>query len=99
MDYSVIFGLVADVVKSAIPIAIVFTLVERLVHIFFYFAFPKMFKQGGFRMDHSIILSEISASQLELLSVLKAINSGLDCLILLFTIFVLFMYIRIIVKH
>lgn len=44
MDYSVIFGLVADVVKAAIPIAIVFTLVERIVHLFFYFAFPKMFK-------------------------------------------------------
>ena len=44
MDYSVIFDLVADVVKAAIPIAIIFTLTERLVHIFFSFAFPKMFK-------------------------------------------------------
>jgi hypothetical protein len=44
MDYSVIFNLVADVVKTAIPIGIAFTLVERLIHLFFYFAFPKMFR-------------------------------------------------------
>lgn len=46
MDYSVIVELMADVMKVALPIGIVFTLGERLVQMFLAFAFPKMFKGG-----------------------------------------------------
>lgn len=47
MDYSTIVNLVAEVIKQALPIGIVFTLAERLVNIFLGFAFPKWHK-GGF---------------------------------------------------
>lgn len=46
MDYSVIVNLMAEVVKNALPIGIIFTLGERLVQMFLAFAFPKMFKGG-----------------------------------------------------
>lgn len=44
MDYSVIFNLIADVVEVAIPIGVCFALVERVVKLFFSFAFPKMYR-------------------------------------------------------
>ncbi len=46
MDYSSIIELMAEVVKNALPIGIIFTLGERLVQMFLAFAFPKMFKGG-----------------------------------------------------
>lgn len=46
MDYSSIVSLMAEVVKNALPIGIIFTLGERLVQMFLAFAFPKMFKGG-----------------------------------------------------
>ena len=46
MDYSVIVNLLAEVVRNALPIGIVFTLCERLVQLFLTFAFPKLFKGG-----------------------------------------------------
>lgn len=46
MDYSSIVNLMAEVVKNALPIGIIFTLGERLVQMFLAFAFPKMFKGG-----------------------------------------------------
>lgn len=44
MDYSVVITLVSDVLKVSLPIGIIFILVERLVQMFFHFAFPKIFK-------------------------------------------------------
>lgn len=44
MDYSVIVPLVVDIMKSALPVGIVFILAERLTQIFFHFAFPKLYK-------------------------------------------------------
>lgn len=46
MDYSQIGTMVADVVKQALPIGIIFSLAERLVQMFLTFAFPKIFKGG-----------------------------------------------------
>lgn len=43
-------------------------------------------------MDYSIVLAEISSS-------LKLINNGLNCLIVLFIVFLIYSYIRLIVKH
>lgn len=50
-------------------------------------------------MDYSIILAKISSNQVEILSVLKLISNGLNCLIVLFIIFLIYSYIRLIVKH
>lgn len=44
MDYSFLVPLVADILKASLPIGIMFVLVERAVQMFFYFAFPKTFK-------------------------------------------------------
>lgn len=44
MNYSVIGEMVADIVKQALPIGIIFTLAERLVRMFLHFAFPKKFE-------------------------------------------------------
>lgn len=44
MEYGVVISLVADVLKASLPIGIIFILVERLVQLFFKFAFPKVFK-------------------------------------------------------
>lgn len=44
MDYSTIVSLVVDIVKNALPIGIVFILAERIVQMFFHFAFPKIFR-------------------------------------------------------
>ena len=46
MDYNILFSLVAEVIKNALPIGIAFTLGERLVQMFLTFAFPKIFKGG-----------------------------------------------------
>lgn len=46
MDYQAIINLVAEVIKNALPIGIVFLLGERLVNMFLSFAFPKTFKGG-----------------------------------------------------
>lgn len=43
MDYNLIGQMVADIVTQALPIGIIFTLAERLVHMFLSFAFPKRF--------------------------------------------------------
>ena len=45
MDYSEIVSLVTDVVKTALPIGIIFLLAERLVQLFLSLAFPKI--KGG----------------------------------------------------
>lgn len=45
MEYSEIVSLVTDVVKTALPIGIIFLLAERLVQLFLSLAFPKM--KGG----------------------------------------------------
>lgn len=45
MDYVQIGEMVAEVVRQALPIGIIFCLSERLVHMFLSFAFPKRF--GG----------------------------------------------------
>lgn len=47
MDYQTIIDLVAEVIKNALPIGIIFTLSERLVNMFLGFAFPK-WRGGGF---------------------------------------------------
>ena len=44
MDYSLIGQMIADIVKQALPIGIVFALAERLVQMFLCFAFPKWHK-------------------------------------------------------
>lgn len=41
MDYLVIGNLIADIVKQALPIGIIFCLSERLVQMFLSFAFPR----------------------------------------------------------
>lgn len=46
MDYTVVVNLLAEVMKYALPIGVIFTLGERLVQMFLAFAFPKMFKGG-----------------------------------------------------
>lgn len=46
MDYQAIINLVAEVIKNALPIGIIFLLGERLVNMFLSFAFPKTFKGG-----------------------------------------------------
>lgn len=46
MDYNVVVQMVADIVKQALPIGIIFILAERLVQMFLSFAFPKIFKGG-----------------------------------------------------
>lgn len=46
IDYSIIVSLVADVVRQALPLGIIFLLAERLVNMFLSFAFPKTFKGG-----------------------------------------------------
>lgn len=46
MDYQPIINLVVEVVKNALPIGIIFLLVERLVNMFLSFAFPKTFRGG-----------------------------------------------------
>ena len=46
IDYSVVVNLVIEVIKTALPIGIIFLLGERLVNIFLNFAFPKTFKGG-----------------------------------------------------
>ena len=46
IDYNVVVNMIADIVKQALPIGIIFILSERLVQIFLKFAFPKMFKGG-----------------------------------------------------
>lgn len=45
-DYSVVVQMIADIVKQALPIGIIFILAERLVYMFLSFAFPKTFKGG-----------------------------------------------------
>lgn len=44
MDYNFIGQMIAEVVKNALPIGIIFTLAERLVQMFLSFAFPKWHK-------------------------------------------------------
>lgn len=44
MDYSSVVSLVVDILQSALPIGIIFILTERIVQMFFHFAFPKIFK-------------------------------------------------------
>lgn len=46
IDYSLIVQMVADIVKQALPLGIIFILAERLVQMFLHFAFPKTFKGG-----------------------------------------------------
>lgn len=46
IDYSVVVEMIADIVKQALPIGIIFILSERLVQMFLKFAFPKIFKGG-----------------------------------------------------
>ena len=46
MDYQSIVNLVAEVIKNALPIGIIFLLGERLVNMFLSFAFPKTFRGG-----------------------------------------------------
>lgn len=45
MDYSAIISLVVEVLKTALPIGIIFILTERLIQLFLSLAFPKVFKQ------------------------------------------------------
>jgi len=42
MDYTVVINLVVDILKNALPIAIIFVLTERAVQFFLHLAFPKM---------------------------------------------------------
>lgn len=44
MDYSAIVELIAETLKYALPLGIIFCIVERVVSMFFHFAFPKIFK-------------------------------------------------------
>ncbi len=43
MDYSSFVPVVADIMKAALPIGIVFILTERLTQMFLKFAFPKIY--------------------------------------------------------
>ena len=44
MDYSAIITLVAEILKTALPIGIIFILTERLIQLFLSLSFPKIFK-------------------------------------------------------
>lgn len=44
MDYSYIGQIIADIVKNALPLGIIFALSERCVQMFLSFAFPKWHK-------------------------------------------------------
>lgn len=46
MDYQEVVNLVVIVMKSALPMGIIFLLAERLVNMFLSFAFPKTFRGG-----------------------------------------------------
>lgn len=46
MDYQPIVDLLVVVIRNALPIGIIFLIVERLVNMFLSFAFPKTFKGG-----------------------------------------------------
>ncbi len=46
IDYSMVVNLVVEVIKTALPIGIIFLLGERLVNMFLQFVFPKTFKGG-----------------------------------------------------
>ena len=46
MDYQNLINLLVEIVKNALPIGIMFLLVERCVNMFLTFAFPKSFKGG-----------------------------------------------------
>ena len=50
-------------------------------------------------MDYSVILAEINSNQAEILAFLKLVNNSLNCLVILFVIFLIYSYIRLIVKH
>lgn len=44
MEYAVVVDLVVQILKSALPIGIVFILAEKIVQLFLHLAFPKNFK-------------------------------------------------------
>lgn len=44
MEYAVVVNLVVDILKSALPIGIVFIIAEKIVQLFLHLAFPKVFK-------------------------------------------------------
>ena len=46
IDYSVVVNMIANIVRQALPIGIIFVLSERLIQLFLKFAFPKTFKGG-----------------------------------------------------
>ena len=46
LDYTSIFEVLVDLIKSAIPIAIFLYLVDVMFFVFFSLAFPKRFKRG-----------------------------------------------------
>ena len=46
LDYSNIFAVFVDLVKTAVPIAIFLYLLDVVLFIFFSLAFPKRFKRG-----------------------------------------------------
>lgn len=50
-------------------------------------------------MDYSVVLAEISSNQTEILTFIKLLNNSLNCLVILFVIFLIYSYIRLIVKH
>lgn len=46
MDYNQIGSLCVEIVKNALPLGIIFNLVEMCVRMFLNFAFPRSFKGG-----------------------------------------------------
>ena len=46
LNYSIIFAVFVDMLKTAIPIAIFLYLLDMMLTFFFSFAFPKRFKRG-----------------------------------------------------
>lgn len=46
IDYQTASSLVLKIIESALPMGVIFVFAERLVNMFFSFAFPKTFRGG-----------------------------------------------------
>ena len=96
MDYSQIGNMVADVVKQALPIGIIFILAERLVQMFLMFAFPKIFK-GGIQMYdyyYTEYFKTLISNTNTIISIQNSILLYLQLFIFIFTIFLVYYFVR-----
>ena len=96
MDYSQIGTMVADVVKQALPIGIIFILAERLVQMFLTFAFPKIFK-GGIQMYdyyYTEYFKTLIGNTNTIISNQNNLLLYLQLLLFIFTVFLIYYFIR-----